>query len=224
MATMEVTEDVIDASTLAQGAMDTKGADVDGPMFEPVKVSELQGGIQVRRVDVPSHRYTPLKKDWVKIYTPIVEQLKLQMRMNVVRRRVEIRTCEETESESALQKAADFVKAYMLGFDVQDAIALLRLDELYLDSFEVTDVKPLTGEHLSRAIGRLAGKAGKTKFTIENVTKTRIVLADSKVHIMGAYQNMRLAKAAICKLIMGSPPSKVYGWLTSAGHRISERF
>lgn len=176
------------------------------------------------QISVPAHRYTPLKENWLKIFTPIVEHLRLQIRFNLKTRSVEIKTAPDTPDISNLQRAADFVKAFISGFEVEDALALLRLDDLFVETFEIMDVKQtLKGDHLSRAIGRLAGKGGRTKFTIENVTKTRIVLADSKVHILGSYQNIQLARRAICNLIMGSPPSKVYGHLRNIASRVSER-
>ncbi|KAI8989718.1 hypothetical protein BD414DRAFT_485008 [Trametes punicea] len=169
------------------------------------------------------HRMTPLKKEWVNIFSPLTEMLQLQVRMNVQRKCVEIRTSKHTKDIGAIQKGADFVKAFALGFDVNDAIALLRLDDLYLDSFEIKDVKTLHGDHLSRAIGRIAGQDGKTKFTIENASRTRIVLADTKIHILGSFQNIKIARDAIVSLILGSPPGKVYAGLRTVSARMRQR-
>lgn len=63
---------------------------------------------------------TPLKDKWLEIQKPIVEHMLLQVRMNVKLRSVELRTSELTQETQALQKAADFVKAFLLGFDVSD--------------------------------------------------------------------------------------------------------
>ena len=153
-----------------------------------------------------------------------MEFLKLQIRFNPKNRSVELKTSELTEDPGAIQKGQDFIEAYMMGFEVQDAVALLRLEDLYIDSFMVTDVKMLAGDHLSRAIGRVVGQDGKTRYAIENATKTRVVVADQKIHIMGSFANIKLARDAICNLIIGAPPGKVYNQMRNVAKRLNERF
>ncbi|KAL8693333.1 MAG: hypothetical protein Q9218_001812 [Villophora microphyllina] len=199
--------------------------DDDGrPRFPPAKTIQAVHRAGTRKVLVPPHRMTPLKSSWPKIYPPLVEHLELQVRMNVKGKAVELRTSKFTTDAGALQKGEDFVKAFTLGFDVDDAISLLRLDDLYIETFEIRDVKTLQGEHMGRAIGRIAGKDGKTKFAIENASRTRIVLADQKVHILGGFKNIHIAREAVVSLILGSPPGKVYGNLRTVASRMKERF
>ncbi|KAJ9457054.1 RNA-binding protein pno1 [Diplonema papillatum] len=178
--------------------------------------------IDVRKVKIPSHRYSALKTSWMEIYTPLVEHCRLEVRMNLKTRSVEMRPSKETPDAGLLTKAADFIEAFVKGFEVQDAIALIRLDDIYLDSFEVKDVKTLDGDSLARCIGRMSGTHGKTKFTIENLTRTRIVVADTHIHIMGSFQNTKIARDAMVDLIRGSPATKVYAKLRGVMNRVNE--
>jgi RNA-binding protein PNO1 len=74
--------------------------------------------VETRKVPIPPHRLSPLKAAWTKLYPPLVEHLKLQVRMNTKNKAVELRTSKHTTAPGALQQGEDFVKAFSLGFDV----------------------------------------------------------------------------------------------------------
>lgn len=80
----EVMIDTEDAPAPADGA---------APVFAPLSAEAQRSTLksEIRRVPIPPHRMTPLKKDWVDIFGPLTEMLGLQVRMNVQRRSVEIR-------------------------------------------------------------------------------------------------------------------------------------
>lgn len=63
------------------------------PMSEAAQASAAGKKSETRRIPIPPHRMTPLKKDWINIFGPLTELLGLQVRMNVQRRSVEIRVC-----------------------------------------------------------------------------------------------------------------------------------
>ena len=63
------------------------------PSFPALTGSALQTSLksEMRRIPIPPHRMSPLKKDWINIFGPLTEILGLQVRMNVQRKAVEVR-------------------------------------------------------------------------------------------------------------------------------------
>jgi RNA-binding protein PNO1 len=86
-------------------AEDTFMTDESGkPKFPAASSIPLAFRREQRKVAIPPHRMTPLKAAWGKIYPPLVEHLRLQIRMNVKTKSVELRTSSLTTDTGALQK------------------------------------------------------------------------------------------------------------------------
>lgn len=82
---------LIDNATASTSASTAAGAGSSG--FAPLAISTQGRALkdEFRRISIPQHRMTPLKRDWVNLYTPMVEHLGLQVRMNPRRRAVELK-------------------------------------------------------------------------------------------------------------------------------------
>jgi RNA-binding protein PNO1 len=177
---------------------------------------------EYRKIVVPVNKLKALKENWPTMVKAIIDHMKLEIRMNAAKRTIEMRTSESTTSTSAMQKSEDFLKSFLCGFDLGDSIALLRLEDLYFETFDIKDVKALKGDHLARCIGRICGEKGKTKHAIENSTRTRMIVEGHKISLLGAHVNVGMARSAICSLILGAQPGKVYSHLRIMGRKLNE--
>jgi RNA-binding protein PNO1 len=54
--------------------------------------------------------------------------------------------------------------------------------------------------------------------------KKWLTISYSKIHILGSFQNIKIARDAVVSLILGSPPGKVYATLRTISARMKERF
>jgi len=78
----------------------------NGQQLMPRCLQENLPHRESRTIPIPPHRFTPLRQSWPKLYSPLVEHLKLQVRVNVKRKAVDLRTSKATNDSSALQKGS----------------------------------------------------------------------------------------------------------------------
>ncbi|KAI5148296.1 RNA-binding protein PNO1 [Enteropsectra breve] len=180
--------------------------------------------VQTRTIQIPITKMRLIKKEWMKIYTPIVEHGKLQIRFNRLNRSIELRTCETTTDDSIIERAITYIQAVLYDFKIEDSLAIMKFKDIFIESFEITEIRKLRNSHLSRAIGRIIGREGKTKESIENFSRCKFVLNDQRVVIMGCSENIKIAKDAIGRLVQGSEPSSIFNRLRIISNKLKDRY
>jgi ribosomal RNA assembly protein len=107
-------------------------------------------------------------------------------------------------------RVVDVVKAIGRGFSPENAFALLDDDFLLL---EVISIAHLTPKTLKRVKGRVIGRNGRTRRTIENLAGVKITIYGKTIGMIGYSHPIRTAHEAIEMLINGTPHSTVYSFL-----------
>jgi ribosomal RNA assembly protein len=117
-------------------------------------------------------------------------------------------------AESGVFKAIEILSAISKGFSPNRAYRLFGEDLLQL-----IDIRSYAGksDHSTKRIkGRIIGKDGKSRKTIEELTGASISVYGHTVGLIGSFHEIRLAAEAISMISRGSPHKSVYNMLQIA--------
>lgn len=103
-------------------------------------------------------------------------------------------------------KAKEIVKAIGRGFAPDKALKLLH-DDFRLDVISLGDESE---KQMKRTIARIIGRDGKSRHTIETLTKTDICVYGKTISVIGRWDEVERANEAIGLLIKGKTHAYVY--------------
>ena len=112
-------------------------------------------------------------------------------------------------------KASSVVEAVGRGFSPQRAMRLLE-PETMLEVLDLRDYAGKSANSLERIRGRIIGLNGKSRRTIEELTKSYISVYGRTVAIIGDEGGAKLAKDAVNMLASGSRHRSVFNMLQRA--------
>lgn len=161
----------------------------------------------VRSVNVPVPKVQTFKTYWLEIYTPMVNILDVEVRMNLTVPCVDIKI-PGTDDHVKLEMAVSFIEAILCGFTPQQALPLLKNGVTRLQ-FHISEIKRLTGDNISRAMGRIIGREGKVKAAIESTFQLSMIIKEDEIFLIGDNESLSQAKESISRLVLGAHPGSI---------------
>lgn len=177
-----------------------------------------------RSVPVPANKVRLLKQNWLKICTPVVQLGKLHIRFNQRTNHVEFKSHAGTTDLSYLERSMTYTQAVLDGFKPEDAVVIMKYRDAFTETFHIQDIRKLKGGHLTRAIGRVIGRDGRIKDSIEKFSLTKFILNDEKVSLLGTDESIRIAKDAIGRLVQGAEPTSIFNRLRVISAKQKEKY
>lgn len=108
--------------------------------------------------------------------------------------------------------AAEVIEAINRGFSPERAFNLLKDEDLLLDIIDLGGIVE-TPRQLERVRGRIIGKDGRSREQIEDMTGTALSVYGRTISIIGPFEQVKTARAAIEMLINGVPHETVFSFL-----------
>lgn len=108
--------------------------------------------------------------------------------------------------------AKNIVQAIARGFNPEIAMSLLN-EENCFESINLTEYSKKSKSKLLRIKSRVIGKEGRARKYIEHLTRCNISVYGKTVSIIGAIEDVSVARKGIEHLLRGSKHANVYLWI-----------
>jgi len=117
----------------------------------------------------------------------------------------------ECEDPYIFMRVQDVVKAVSHGLNPDVAMKLIEDDTTTLNIIDLTSYVP--DRHLKRVKGRIIGREGIMRRTIEDLLNVHVAVYGKTVAILGDFESVSIAREAIEMLIEGAQHSTVIRFL-----------
>ncbi len=114
---------------------------------------------------------------------------------------------------AVLFRAKEVITAIGRGFSPERAFRLIREDDTVLEVIDLREIVGKSQSDMKRLKGRVIGREGKTRKTVEELTEASVSVFGHTVSIIGSMDQAEAAKEAIRMLLRGSLHKTVYRFL-----------